>query len=221
MRLGCGGCLSTLLVLGMLGGGALGIVWVVSRATTGPESLPTQGTEEDGLRAQQKIFEIARRASSPRPRGQRTTQDVVLTEAEVNAFMSRHLGTIRGVSFDRLALRLVGDGIAEIQGQIPLSRVAGDAGGPLGDYLPQSWRAATVTVRLRGPLRLETETSTGQTKALRLQADEAYVGRQQVPVAAVEWLLGTRGRPVTRLPVPESVEGVTVERGRAVVRTLS
>jgi hypothetical protein len=100
-------------------------------------------------------------------------------------------------------------------------RAFGDEGSFPVDYLPQTWRAAVVTVRLRGPLRLETETSSGQPKALRLDADEAYVGRQQVPVAVVEWLLGADGRQLTRLRVPEPVEAVTIERGRAVVRTLS
>jgi hypothetical protein len=204
----------------VIAGGSLGVLWAASRATAVPDTLPLQGTEEDGFRAQQKIFEIARKASASRPRGQRTPQDVVLTEGEINAFMRRHLGSIRGASFDKLAVRLVGDGVAEIVGQVPVRQALGEGGATLADYLPESWRTAVVTVRLRGPLRLETEASPGQPKALRLQIEEAYVGRQQVPVTAVEWLLGA-GRQLTRLPVPESVEGVTVERGRAVVRTLS
>jgi hypothetical protein len=213
--------LGTLLTLALLGGAILGVLWATSRAVAPPDPAPIQGTEEDGLRAQQKIFEIVRKVASGRPRSQRAVQDYVLSEAEVNAFLTRHLGAIAGVPFDKLAVRLVGDGVVEVLGRVPLRRALGDEGGAWTDYLPDSWRTAVVTVRLRGPLRLETETSPGQPKSLRLEVTEAYVGQQRVPVTAVEWMLGADGRRLTRLRVPESVEAVTIERQRAIIRTLS
>jgi hypothetical protein len=126
------------------------------------------------------------------------------------------------VPFDQLAAHLVGDGIVEVFARVPLRRALGEEVSGWMDYLPDSWKTAIVAVRLRGPLRLETETSPGQPKALRLDVTEAYVGQQRVPVPAVTWMLGPDGRRLlTRLRVPSSVEAVTIERQRAVVRTMS
>ncbi len=221
MRLGCGGCLGTLLFLAVLGGGALGVLWATSRAFAPPDTAPVQGTTEDGVRAQQKIVAIMR-AGVGKPRSERVPQEHVLSEAEINAFLSRHLGAIAGVSFDQFTVRLVGDGIVEVFGRVPLRRALGQEVAAWMEYLPDSWKTAIVTVRLRGPLRLESETSPGQPKALRLEVTDAYIGQQRVPATAVEWMLGPDGRRLfTRLRVPSSVEAVTIERQRAVIRTMS
>ncbi len=197
------------------------MMWAASRAMAPPETAPLQGTAEDGVRAQQKFVAIMR-AGIGKPRGERAPQEHVLSEAEINAFLNRHLGAIGGVPFDQLAVRLVGEGIVEVFGRVPLRRAFGEGVAGLIDYLPDSWTTAVVTVRLRGPLRLETETSPGQPKTLRLEVTEAYVGQQQVPVTAVQWMLGPDGRRLfTRLRIPLSVERVTIERQRAVIRTLS
>jgi hypothetical protein len=222
MRLGCGGCLGTLLFLAILGGGTVAALWATSRAIAPPDPAPIQGTEEEGFRAQQKIFAIVRGPQGTKPRSERVPRDYVLSEAEINAFLSRHLGAVAGVPFDRLAVRLVGDGIIEVLGRVPLRRALGEKVAGWMDYLPGSWMTAVVTVRLRGPLRVETETSPGQPRALRLEVTDAYVGQQRVPVTAVDWMLGPDGRRLfTRLRLPASVEGVTIERQRAVVRTSS
>ena len=99
-----------------------------------------------------------------------------------------------------------------------MDQVAGDDGSTLVAYLPESWRKSGVILRLRGPLRLETETSRGQAKALRFDVDEAYVGRQRVPVLALERLLAANER-LSRWSVPDAVTAVIVEKGRAVVHT--
>jgi hypothetical protein len=91
---------------------------------------------------------------------------------------------------------------------------------PLADYLPESWRGSRVTLTLRGPLRLETETSRGQARALRFDIEEAYVGRQRVPVLAAERLVGSAER-LSRWPVPDSITAVIVEKGRVVVQSES
>ena len=221
MRLGCGGCLSTLLFLAVLAGGAVGAVWLTSRVLAPPDRSPVAGTEEDGLRAQQKIFAIVRGAAG-KPRNERVPRDHVLTEAEINAFLSRHLGVIAGLPFDQLAVQMVGDGVIEVVGRVPLARALGGGLARGLDYLPASWRTSVATVRLRGPLRVETETSSGQPRTLRLEVTEAYIGQQRVPVTAVEWILGEDGRRLfTRLRLPSSVEGITIERQRAIVRTSS
>lgn len=217
MRLGCGGCLGSLLLLGVLGGGALALYWAGSRALAVPDQGATVGTERDGIRAQQTLFEIMRRSVTRRPPGQRVRTEHVLTEAEVNAFLARHLGRVSGLPLTDLAVRLVGDGLVELRGRLDPEHLAG-ADSIIGAYLPDSWRSFGPILTLKGPLRLETETSRGQPRALRFDVDEAYLGRQRVPVFAIERLLGA-GERLGRWSVPDSVTAVIIERGRAVVQT--
>jgi hypothetical protein len=197
-------------------GGAVGVVWVGSRALAPPE--PTLvGSEQDALRAQQTLFEIVRRGASRRPPAQRTRRDYALSEAELNAFLSRHLGRVAGLTLSELAIRLVGDGIVELRGRLDLNEVAGEGGSGLLEYVPESWQRAGIILTLRGPLRLETETARGQAKTLRLNIDEAYLGRLRVPVFAVD-RFGAAER-LRRWSVPDSVSAVVVEKGRVVVQT--
>jgi hypothetical protein len=183
-----------------------------------PDQPPAIGTERDGVRAQQTLFEIMRRSGTRRPPDQRTRNEYALSEAEVNAFLARHLGRVEGLPLRDLAVRFIGDGVVELRGQLDLDQVA--EGSALVAYLPESWRNSAVTLTLRGPLRLETETSRGQARALRFDIDEAHVGRQRVPVLALERFLAANDR-LSRWSVPDSVSAVIVERGRAVVRTES
>lgn len=194
------------------------MVWVGSRVVAVPEQAPAIGTERDGVRAQQTLFEIMRRSGTRRPPDQRTRNEYILSEAEVNAFLARHLGRVEGLALRDLAVRFIGDGIVELRGQLDLEQVA--EGSALVAYLPESWRNSAATLTLRGPLRLETETSRGQARALRFDIDEAHVGRQRVPVLALERFLAANDR-LSRWAVPDSVSAVIVEKGRAVVRTES
>ncbi len=194
------------------------MVWVGSRVVAAPGRAPVVGTEEDGFRAQQTLFELVRRGATRRPPGQRARRDYVLSEAELNAFLARHLGRVTGLSLTDLAVGLVGSGIIEVRGRLEMSEVAGESGSALLEYLPESWRKAGAILTLRGPLRLETETARGQAKALRFDTAEAYVGRQRVPVLAVERLVAA-GEQLSRWSVPNSVSAVIVEPGRVVIQT--
>jgi hypothetical protein len=189
-----------------------------SRAMSAPGQAPAIGTEQDGLRAQQTLFEIVRRSASRRPPSQRSQREFVLSEAEFNAFLARHLGHVAGLALTNLAVSFVGNGIVELRGQLDLGQVGGDTASTLGAYLPESWRKTGVILTLRGPLRLETEAARGQAKALRFDVEYAYVGRQRVPVLALERLLAANER-LSRWSVPDSVTAVIVEKGRAVVQT--
>lgn len=220
MRLGCGGCLGSLFLLTVLAGGAAGVVWLSGRLTASPEGAPVVGTEQEGVRAQQTLFEIVRRGTSRRPPGQRARQDYALSEGEINAFLARHLGRVAGLSARDLTVGLLGQGIIEIRLRPEMGELAAEAVAPLADYLPESWRGSRVTLTLRGPLRLETETSRGQARALRFDIEEAYVGRQRVPVLAAERLVGSAER-LSRWPVPDSITAVIVEKGRVVVQSES
>jgi hypothetical protein len=161
-----------------------------------------------------------RRSGARRPPDQRTRNEYVLSEAEFNAFLSRHLGQVAGLALRDPAVRFIGGGIVELRGRLALDQVADGEESAFVAYLPESLRKSAVTLTLRGPLRLETETSRGQAKALRFDIDEAYVGRQRVPVLALERFLAASDR-LSRWSVPDSVTAVIVEKGRAVVQTES
>src|SRR5260370_36242693 len=84
MKLGCLGCLA-LLVFGVMAGG---VFWGGIEALRQPDGPPPSGTAAEGVAAQHKIFEIVRRGAD---RGRRDAEPIVLSESELNAFLSRHL----------------------------------------------------------------------------------------------------------------------------------
>src|SRR5262245_49390683 len=88
MKLGCSGCLGGLVFLAVAALAVGGVVGAGTRMLAGPTDPLPITTAADGTRAQQKIFDIARR-----PRGGQVT----LTEAEINALLARHLVEARGV----------------------------------------------------------------------------------------------------------------------------
>ena len=65
-----------------------------------------QGSAEDGARAQQKIFDLIR-GEAPKARGQ--PHEVVLTEAEINRFLSNPQADIRGTRMNFPGLRRAQD----------------------------------------------------------------------------------------------------------------
>jgi hypothetical protein len=218
VRLGCGGCLGSLVLLAAIAAVALAAAWVGSGIATPPVQGLAVGTEQDGLRAQQTLFEIVRRSGPGRPPAQRSRREYALTEAEMNAFLARHLGRIAGLALTDLQVGFVGSGLVELRGRLDLRDAADDEHSALLRYLPESWRAAGVVLTVRGPLRLEVEAARGQVKWLRLDVREAYAGRQRIPASAVEYLVGADER-LRRWQVPDSVTAVIVEPGRVVLQT--
>src|SRR2546429_4707375 len=141
-----GGCLSTVVgflavvLLAAAGGGA------VIRLLQAPIVEPVPFSPEDGVRAQQKIVGLLRRSTRAGP--------VVLSEAELNAFVSRHLDPA-DLPLGEPTLRLRGDDLAEIAGTMPLGRLLQESPlGSLAQALPAGWRArpAWLTVRLRAEI---------------------------------------------------------------------
>lgn len=221
MRPGCG-CVPVLTAVLLLAGAIAGGSWAHGRIVAPPEHPVVQGSVEDGIRGQQKIFDIIRRSSGPRPGRGGRTHEVVLTEAELNGFLSRHLGALAGVPVRDLAVALADQGSVEIQGRLATDALVGEtAGAVLRSYLPDGWLPGALWISMRGPVRLELETTRGQPRILRFAAEDARVGRQRVPVAVMLWAIGPGGRRLERWPVPDAVESVTLERGRAVLRIVS
>jgi hypothetical protein len=194
------------LTLGL--GAGLG-AWGVARSLQSPAADPVAFSAEDGARAQQKIFELARRA----PRA----DAVVLTEAELNAFVRRHLDPA-DLPLRDAVIRLRGDDVVEIAGTVPLARLLRESPlAPLADGLPAGWLARPVWLTISARGRLEAEPR----RTLRLDVRRLAIGRQRVPALALRLVLEPASLTLTRIALPRDVQAVSIERGRVVIQTLS
>lgn len=209
MRLGCGGCLSTVVTLLAVGLMVAAGGWAVVRLLQAPSVERVQFSAADGVRAQQKIFDLARRAARAGP--------VVLTEAELNAFVSRHLDPV-DLPFRDPVIRLRGDDLVEVVGTVPLGRLVRESPlAPLADALPAGWLARPVwlTVATRPGL------STEPRRALRLDARRVMIGRQRVPALMLRLVLEPSSLRLMRIALPPAVQAVRVERGRVIIQATS
>lgn len=208
---GCSGCLVGLVSLGIVALAAGGLIGAGMRMLAKPvaASLPAT-TAADGTRAQQKLFDVAR--------ANRLNQPVSITEAEVNALLSRHLVEARGVRLNTLGVRLVGDDRVELTGQAPLRQLLDEAGlGGAASVLPER--------SLRHPMWIHIGARTHVTgeprRQLSLDVEDFAVGRQRLPVGALRLLLDPAAVGLLRWPLPEHVHEVTIEPGRVVIRGAS
>lgn len=206
MRPGCrSGCLTTLLVMAL----ASGTLWATAGLFQAPDVPLVVAGHEDWVTAQQKIFGLLRR-SRPRP-GQ--GQTVALSERELTAVVSRQLSESPALPLSGVSVRVMASGMAEIVGQVPLRAIAREL--PLApgfDWLPERWtrRPVWVVVRLRP--RLEGKAGAG--RYLVLDVERFSIGRRRVPSMLLRLLLPTAALRHFSVPLPESVGGVTLERGR-------
>lgn len=208
MRLGCTGCLAALGLLALLALAAGGTVGAGMRMLARPDRPPPAATTAaDGSRAQQKIFDLSRRA--------RLSQPVTLTEGEINALLDRHLVGARGVRLKTLSVRLEGDDRMEVTGQVPLRELVEDAGlGALAGVLPARWLERPVWIHVGAHAYVDG----GPPRQLRLDVEHFAVGRQRLPARMLRLLLDPAAVGLLRWPLPGHVDSVTIERGRVVIR---
>jgi len=208
---GCSGCLIALVSVGLIALALGGTVGAGLRMLATPEGagLPVT-TAADGARAQQKIFEVARASRLAKP--------VTITEAEVNALLSRHLVEARGVRLNELGVRLAGDDRVEITGQAPLRQLLDEAGiGSVAGVLSAGWRERPVWLRVGARVRV----SEGERRQVGLDVEDFAVGRQRLPAGTLRLLLDPAAVGLLRWPLPAHVRGVTIEPGRIVIRGAS
>ena len=187
---------------------------MASRLLQRPADLPIAGTVADGQRAQQKIYGIGRaaRAASPGP------DTVVITEVELNAFLSRHLVDAVDVPLTDLAVRMVGDDDVQIYGRTTLRAVLADA--PLSSAiaaLPARWQRQSIWLRFDGKVRVESATN-GNRRVLRIDLQRLWVGRQPLPAVWARLALDPTVLGLLRWRLPARLEGVSIEPGRAIIR---
>jgi hypothetical protein len=208
---GCSGCLVAAVSLGIVALAVGGAVGAGTRMLAKPPaaSLPAT-TAADGTRAQQKIFDLARAS--------RLAQPVTLTEAEVNALLSRHLVEARGVRLNTLGVRLVGGDRVELTGQTPLRQLLDEAGlASATSVLPARWLERPVWIHVGARTRV----SAGPRRQLSLDVEDFAVGRQRLPARALRLLLDPAAVGLLRWPLPEHVHDLTIEPGRVVIQGAS
>ncbi len=212
MRTGCA------LVFGVgFAAAALGAVslWVGSRLVQEPEVTAESGSAEDGARCQQKIFNIAR-GGAAHGRGPRT---VVVSEGELNAFLSKNLVEVARTPLSVRAVRLAGDGIVEFKGRLALRDVL--SASVLAGLAPDVWLERQVWLHVTARASLEVGATRSQRRYLRFDIQRFAIGRQALP-GFFRWLLPSPGvHGLLRWRMPDSVESITVEPGTATIRTAS
>jgi hypothetical protein len=181
-----------------------------------PDLIVAQGTAEDGVRGQQKIFELGRgehRGSRGHPR------EVVITEAELNRFLSRNLVEVVRMPVTVRAVRLAGDGIAEFKGLLALRAVL--SGSPFASITPAAWLERPIWLHIGARASVEVGAARGQRRYLRFEVQRFAIGRQPLPRVVLRLLPSSGLQGLLRWRIPESVESITIDPGAAVVRTAS
>jgi len=209
MRVGCAALVATIAVVCGLAAGSL---WIGSRMLQEPEVPAAAGTAEDGVRGQQKIYAIIRGAGRATGR----TRQIVLSEPELNALLSRHLAEAATIPYGPGAVRLVGDGIIEFKGQVPLRHVL-----VIANLLPAPWLEQPVWLHLWARASLEVGAARGQRRYLRLDIERLALGRQPLPGVLPLLLLNPVILSQLRLRIPETVEAITIEARMVVIRIAS
>jgi hypothetical protein len=207
MRCGCGCLIVSLLLVALLGGA----VWLARDALREPALARVGTTATDARQAQQKIFSIV----SGSARGRR----VVLSEAELNAFLARNLAEAADVSLSDVRVDLANPDRVRLAGQTTLGRLLGEP--PLTAVqalLPELWLARPVWIELVAKPATE---SGERRRYLRLDVQQMRIGRLRVPAVFARLLLEPGALRLLRWPLPQAIEEITIEPGRAVVRTAS
>ena len=216
MRSGCVLLTAAAIAVLALAGAAL---WVGSRLLQEPDIAAASGSPEDGTRGQQKIFEIMR--GEPSRRGGRP-QQVVMTEAELNRFLTRHLVEVAKMPVVVGGVRLAGDGLIEFKGRIAVrDLLTASPLMPLADLVPAAWLERQVWLQLNARASTEVGATRSQRRYLRFDVQRFAIGRQPLPGILLRLLPSPGLQGLLRWRMPESVEGITIEPGAVVIKISS
>ena len=183
-------------------------VWGTSRALQDPAIASTPPTAEDAARAQQKLFRLVRGSGR---------EPVVVSEAEVNAFVARNVDP-RDLPFEEPVIFLRDDDRVDIVGRTTLGQLLAESPlGPAALLLPAPWAERPMWLQLESRARFEREPR----RHLRLDIRRVTIGQQRVPAALLRLLVEPARLRFVRVPLPETVADVRIQTGRAVIRPTS
>jgi hypothetical protein len=204
-----------MVVVLVIGVGALGIVFLSGNITNPPEVQVNRYTRADGHSAQQKLFELVLRQT-----GRSTRQDpVVITEQEANAFLANHLVMSAEIQLEPLIVRFA-NGQLEVQGQTPLRSLL--QGPPIAQILPyvrDSRLDRPIWVTVKGRIVVEGRGSDGARNYGRVELSEFALGKQELGTWILNFMLGPTGKRLLRWQVPSVVREIQIQDGRAIVVT--
>ena len=201
-----GACSST--VLGLMAVTAVVAAggWAVTRTLQTPVVEPVRFTREDGVRAQKKIVDLALH------RGRR--DPVSLTEAEVNAFVSRHLDPAELPVRDPV-IRLHDGDVLEIVGTVPLGRLVRESpAAGLAEILPARWLTRPMWLTIAA----HAATSVDGRRTLRLEPQDVLIGRQRAPASALRLLFDPSSLRLMRIALPPEIQAVRIQSGQVIIQ---
>lgn len=169
-------------------------------AAAGPSPPPAAG-----LGAQRALAELLLREAGMSSR----SDPVILTDAEVNAFIEHHL-EVRRARLSPLRVRLEA-GRVEVTGRTTVGRLLEDqAPSWVRGLLPGPVLDLEMWPAVRGRLRVREGRG-------ELVVEQAVLGRQAVRASWVWGMLGLDPEPLLRWRLPRTVEGIEVEEGRLLI----
>jgi len=209
VRLGCGGCLTTLVVCGVIAGVVAGIGWTVTGILAEPD-LPAVATGDEA-RALQKFTQVV---GGGRGRPRQAPEVIRFTEGELNALLSRRLAELAELPLGRAQLRLSGSGRVEVAARVPIAAILGEHPfNRLASLLPSGWQRTPVWLRVRVTARIES-LDEGRRRYLRLDIDRFWLGRRRLPSVLPRLMLSPATLKLLHVRLPDSVREVTIEAGR-------
>lgn len=215
MRLGCIGCGLLLVVVFALGVGVAGALFLSVNLFLEPEVQAVSFTKGDGYSAQNKLLEVVLRQTGRSSR----VDAIVLTDREVNAFLSRHLEEAAGLRLSPIAVRLTKDHVT-VHGRTLLKNLLqGPPFAQILPYIPDGRLNQPVWVTARGRIVLDPDPGDGARRYGHFSISEFALGKQPVSGFIVYVMMGPAGGRLLKWPVPAVVRGVDIEEGRAVIRT--
>jgi hypothetical protein len=209
VRLGCGGCLTTLVLCGVITGVVAGIGWTVTGILAEPD-LPAVAAGDEA-RALQKFTQVL---GSPRGRPRQAPEIIRFTEGELNALLSRRLAELADLPVARAQLRLSGGGKAEVAAQVPIIAILGERPlNRLAGLLPSGWLETPIWLRVRVDASIESRDE-GRRRHLRLDIDRFWLGRRRLPSILPRLILSPATLKLLHVRLPDSVREVTIDAGR-------
>lgn len=214
MRLGCLGCLGSILGLGLLVCLVGGAVWAWNGLYAAPPLLSPDPGKPDPAPLSRKLAEISLRSSGRSTR----TEPLVLGEDEVASLVSGHLADA-DLRLALVALRLRPDRVSA-QVHLPLGAFLQDS--PMawmGSVVPRSTLGTPIWLTVTGLVEVDPPSGARRPRHAEARLLTARLGRIPVPSWLLPVMLGPRGASLLRWQVPGAVDRLEVGEGRITIRT--